>query len=247
MVEDEEETTGGSINIQKFKAGEVQDVVEYPAWMARVDFGSRVLPTDPCVIGDDQPDLIKILLLQMGVNLFNMCKQFHRNFCGTIESAWQHFQSNNKFRMDLDPKVPYLGEDDEGNLIAPTDEQMRELYRQVGNPRSREDVGEEGFVNAYYGSLIFKRLIIYVLECGYTTKDLQETYGGEQFEPLKKDDTPEEEIRKTLRACEALEAQSTFVRRVIAGAYGVNAVYFFRNVNYLNTVTLNPVDILCAS
>ena len=68
MVEDEEETTGGSINIQKFKAGEVQDVVEYPAWMARVDFGSRVLPTDPCMIGDAQPDLIKILLLQMGVN-----------------------------------------------------------------------------------------------------------------------------------------------------------------------------------
>ena len=32
----------------------------------------------------------------------------------------------------------------------------------------------------------------------------------------------------------------------MAGAYGVNAVYFFRNVNYPNTVTLNLVDILCA-
>ena len=32
----------------------------------------------------------------------------------------------------------------------------------------------------------------------------------------------------------------------MAGAYGVNAVYFFRNVNYLNTVTLDAVDIICA-
>ena len=44
---------------------------------------------------------------------------------------------------------------------------MRELYRQVGNPNSREDIGEDGFVNAYHGSLIFKRLVIYILECGY--------------------------------------------------------------------------------
>ena len=61
------------------------------------------------------------------------------------------FQVNKKFRIDLDPKVPYLGEDSDGNLIEPTDEQMKELYRQVGNPKSKEDIGEDGFVNAYHG------------------------------------------------------------------------------------------------
>ena len=49
-----------------------------------------------------------------------------------------------------------------------------------------------------------------------------------------------------MRARDALEMQSNFMRRVIAGAYGVNAVYFFRNVDYLNAITLNPVDIICA-
>ena len=44
----------------------------------------------------------------------------------------------------MDTKVPYLGEDDEGNRIEPTDEQMKELYRQVGNPNSKEDIGEQG-------------------------------------------------------------------------------------------------------
>ena len=89
--------------------------------------------------------------------------------------------------------------------------------------------------------------MIYLLECGYGGDDLREMFGGEQFEGLRKSDAPEEEeAKKTLRARESLEIQSTFIRRVLAGAYGVNAVYFFRNVNYLNTETLDAVDITCA-
>ena len=236
--QEEEEIQGGEFNLCKFKAGEMQDAVEYPAWMNRVVFGSKVLPTDPCMIGDAQPDLIKILLLQMGVNLHILIKHFHRNFCGKIETVWQHFQKNKTLRIDLDPKVPYLGEDDDGNLIETTDDHMKELYHRVGNPNCKEDIGEQGFVNAYHGSLIFKKLIIYLLECCYGSNDLRDMFGGEQFEGLKKTDTPEEEAKKTLRARDSLEIQATFIRRVLAGAYGVNAVYFFRNVNYLNTVTL---------
>ena len=57
--------------------------------------------------------------------------------------------------------------------IEPTDDQMGELYQQIGNPRSKDDLGEEGFVNAYHGSLVFKKLVTYVLECGYAFSDLQ--------------------------------------------------------------------------
>ena len=67
MSRKEEEIQGGEFNLRKFKAGEMQDAVEYPAWMSRVVFGSKVLPTDPCMIGESQPDLIKIFFLQIGV------------------------------------------------------------------------------------------------------------------------------------------------------------------------------------
>ena len=244
---EEEGAAGGDINIEEYEVDEAKDAnIEYPAWMNRVDFGSTVLPVEPCMIGDAQPELIKILLLQMGMNILKIYKQFHRSFCGTVESAWQHFQMNQRFRLDLDPKVPFLGEDDDGNLIEPSTEQMQELYHQIGKPESKDDVGEDGFINAYHGSLVFKKLIIYVLECGYAFSDLQNIFSEENMESLKKDDTTEEEARKSSVAREALDMQSTFVRRVIAGAYMVNAVYFFQNVDFQNTVTLNPVDILCA-
>ena len=243
----EEEADDATIDIEEYEAGEARNVhIAYPAWLNRVDFGSKVLPSEACAIGDAQPELIKILLLQIGNNILKIYKNFHRNFCENIEIGWKQFQRNPQFRLDLDPKVPYLGEDDDGQLIEPTDDQMRELYRQVGNPRSKDDLGEDGFVNAYHGSLIFKKLVTYVLECGYAISDLQSMFGDETIEPLTRADTAEEEMKKSTKARDSLDMQSTFVRRVIAGAYKVNAVYFFRNVDYQYSVTLNPVDIICA-
>ena len=244
---DDEETEGGEINIEEYEAGEAHDaVVEYPAWLKRVEFGSKVLPIEPCTIGDAQPELIKILLLQIGLHILRIYRIFQRNFCGSCETAWQHFQQNKKFRMDLDSKVPYLGEDENGELIEPTAQQMRELYHEVGRPDHKDDIEEEGFVNAYYGAIVLKRLVVYTLECGYTYEDLLNIFVDEDIEKLAKYDTSSDEMRKAANAREALDRQDTLVRRIIAGAYKVNAVYFFRNVDFQDTITLNPVDIVCA-
>ena len=243
----EKEEDIADIDIGEYEAGEARSVyVEYPTWLKRVEYGSKVLPSEACAIGDAQPELIKILLLQMGNNLLKIYRNFQRNFCEDTESGWQQFRRNPEFRLDLDPKVPYLGEDKDGNLIEPTDEDMKNLYQEIGNPQSKDDLGEDGFDNAYHGSLIFKKLITYVLECGYTMSDLQQLFSDEGIEHLLKRDNAEEEVRKSSRARENLDAQSQFVRRIIAGAYNVNAVYFFRNVDYQYSVTLSPVDILCA-
>ena len=244
---DDEETEGGEINIEEYEAGEAHDaVVEYPAWLKRIEFGSKVLPIEPCTIGDAQPELIKILLLQIGLHILRIYRIFQRNFCGNCETAWQHFQQNKKFRMDLDSKVPYLGEDENGELIEPTAQQMRELYHEVGRPDQKDDIGEEGFVNAYYGAIVLKRLVVYTLECGYTYEDLLNIFVDEDIEKLAKSDTSSDEMRKAANAREALDRQDTLVRRIIAGAYKVNAVYFFRNVDFQDTITLNHVDIVCA-
>ena len=244
---DDEETEGGEINIEEYEAGEAHDaVVEYPAWLKRIEFGSKVLPIEPCTIGDAQPELIKILLLQIGLHILRIYRIFQQNFCGNCETAWQHFQQNKKFRMDLDSKVPYLGEDENGELIEPTAQQMRELYHEVGRPDQKDDIGEEGFVNAYYGAIVLKRLVVYTLECGYTYEDLLNIFVDEDIEKLAKNDTSIDEMRKAANAREALDRQDTLVRRIIAGAYKVNAVYFFRNVDFQDTITLNPVDIVCA-
>ena len=240
-MQDDDENRG-------FRAGEVRHVhIAYPKWMKRIDYGSKVLPTEACVIGDAQPELIKILLLQMGSNLLRIHRHYCLNFCeNSIETAWQHFQTVNRFRFDLDPKVPYLGEDENGDLIEPTDDQMRELYENICDPEDKNNLGPDGFTCAYHGSLVYKKLITYILECGYTYADLQNALGDGTGDTMRKKDSAEEERKKSEHARMQLDDQANFVRRVIAGAYNVNAVYFFRNVEYQYSITLNPVDLLCA-
>ena len=214
----------------------------------RIDYGSKVLPIEACAIGDAQPELIKILLLQMGNNLLRIYRHYCLNFCeNSIGTAWQHFQKNNAYRFDLDPKVPYLGEDEFGDPKEPTEEQMRELYWNICNPADKNDLGPDGFTWAYYGSLVYKKLITYILEGGYTHTDIQNELGEGIGGTYGMKDTAEEEKKKSEEARIKIDGQAYFVRRIIAGAYGVNAVYFFRKVDYQNSITLNPVDILCAS
>ena len=92
---DDEEIEVDEINIEEYEAGEAHDaVIEYPKWLKRIEFGSKVLPIEPCTIGDAQPELIKILLLQIGLHIVRIYRLFQRNFCGDIETAWKHFQQN---------------------------------------------------------------------------------------------------------------------------------------------------------
>ena len=68
----------------------------------------------------------------------------------SVETSGRHgniFQQNQKFRMDLDSRTPYLGEDEKWwKLIEPTAQQMKELYKEIGRPNQKDDIGEEGFV-----------------------------------------------------------------------------------------------------
>ena len=85
---DEEETEGGEINIEEYEADEARDaVIEYPAWLKRIEFGSKVLPVEPCMIGDAQPELIKVLLLQIGLNILRIYEFPNGTF---VEPMKQH-------------------------------------------------------------------------------------------------------------------------------------------------------------
>ena len=232
------------MDVGKFEGGKVRDAMEFPKWMERVQFGSKIPPgLNSCILGDARPDLINLLLLAIGSNVAQILQNFHRNYCGPIEEIWRQFQPHGELRIDLDPKIPYLGVNDEGELIEPQEYHLRAQYQKVGIPAHADDLGEDGFIRSYRGSLNSKKLVIYVLECGYYTPDDFREIFSSRGQRLNPKDTKEDEEA----AHDQMEDQSIFMRRVIAGAFDVNAVYFFRNVNYANTVFHDPLDILCAT
>ena len=165
------------MDVGKFEGGKVRDAMEFPKWMERVQFGSKTPPgLNSCILGDARPDLINLLLLAIGSNVAQILQNFHRNYCGPIEEIWRQFQPHGELRIDLDPKIPYLGVNDEGELIEPQEYHLRAQYQKVGIPAHADDLGEDGFIRSYRGSLNSKKLVIYVLECGYYTPDLSVRY-----------------------------------------------------------------------
>ena len=95
---DDEETEGGEINIEEYEAGEAHDaVVEYPAWLKRIEFGSKVLPIEPCTSGDAQPELIKILLLQIGLHILRIESTESSNGI-SVETVKLHGNTSNRTR-----------------------------------------------------------------------------------------------------------------------------------------------------
>eukprot|EP00435_Cladocopium_sp_Y103_P058580 s290_g20.t1 len=86
------------------------------------------------------------------------------------------------------------------------------------------------------------------MECGYTPDDLKKHFGKSEDEQhqrkLSKETEKEEELAYKRAVGDMLE-QSRLMLRFIAGAFGANAVYFFRNQEYINTIYLTPIEILC--
>ena len=172
-TEEKEAADNEEMDIGKLKCSKVRDAMEFPKWMVRVQFGSETLPVNPCVLGDAQPDLINVLLLSPGSNLAHIIKNFRRNYCGPVEELWRQHQSHSDLRIDLDPKIPFLGEDERGNLIERDEHHLKVQYQRIGKPGQAGDLGEDGFIRSYRGSLIFKELATYVLEPGYTPDDFR--------------------------------------------------------------------------
>eukprot|EP00435_Cladocopium_sp_Y103_P054686 s449_g17.t2 len=219
----------------------------YPAWMRRVQFGSKVLPEEPCIVGDAQSELIHIMILMVANNLSAFLARHYSLFCERVGKLASAHREKPGERLDLDPKIPFLGVDQDGELIEPTDQQLEEHYENNMNKRSKSDQGVDGYVRSYHGSLVFKKLANYILECGYTAEDFKAHFALDDSmrRHFKKETATQEEAAYEL-ATTHLAEQSRFMRRIIAGAYDATAVYFFRNQQFINTIYLDPVDLLCA-
>eukprot|EP00435_Cladocopium_sp_Y103_P000766 s1825_g1.t1 len=115
----------------------VRDARDYPAWMRRIKFGSQVLPQEPCLVGDAQTELIHIIILMIANNLGTFLGRHHSLFCGDIGKLASAHNDKAQERFDLDPKIPFLGVDNNGELIEPNDEQLEQHYQDWMNKKTK--------------------------------------------------------------------------------------------------------------
>eukprot|EP00435_Cladocopium_sp_Y103_P007792 s835_g2.t1 len=120
-------------------------------------------------------------------------------------------------RLDLDPKIPFLGVDINGELIEPNDQQLEQHYQDWMNKKTKFDQGLDGYIRSYHGALVFKRLATYILECGYTAEEFKAHFAVDDTfrRKIRRETATEEEYAHEL-AVMNLQEQSRFMRRFIA-------------------------------
>eukprot|EP00435_Cladocopium_sp_Y103_P033986 s3204_g8.t1 len=221
----------------KFTTSGVRDAQHHPKWMKRIEFGSKVLPEAPCITGDAQSELIHIIILMMANNLAVFLQRHCGFWCEDVKKlASAHAAKDQMWRMDVDPKIPFLSKNENGDIIEPTDQQLEEHYDEHGNTETKHDLGKDGYVRSYHGSFIFKKLANYVLECGYTPEEYKNIFSSGSIRRKIATETIDDEEDAYQRATTDLAEQSRFMMRfIIAGAFNANAVCFFRNANSTST------------
>ena len=125
----------------------------------------------------------------------------------------EEMRSNKHGRMDLDGLVKYTGEDGDGNLLLPTDEEIEALFKEKGAPSKWSGgiplVGGrpiEMMRPVFQMYEVLQKILDFLINAGYTQQQM------EFLRPLSRAQNDEE--RRTLR-----EILSSFVQRALKGAY----------------------------
>ena len=131
-------------------------------------------------------------------------------------------RSNKHGRMDLDGLVKYTGEDGDGNLLMPTDEEIEEIFRQKGTPSKWSGdvklVGGRPIEMMRPVFLIYEELqkiLNFLINAGYTEDQLG------YLTPLSR--IQDDEERRVMRGL-----LSNFVQRALKrGVSQHNAIHLF--------------------
>eukprot|EP00435_Cladocopium_sp_Y103_P059119 s290_g21.t1 len=151
---DEEYAKRADSDQARYAASGAHDVVDvHHRWMERAQWGTKTPPVEPCIIGDAQSELI---LLMIANNVNSIYPRFYSLFCEGKKKLIDAFNKNDwNWRLDLDPKVPYLGEDQNGVPIEPTEQQLEECYNTYIKG-TKSDIGLDGYLLSYRGTFHMK-------------------------------------------------------------------------------------------
>ena len=161
-------------------------------------------------------------------------------------------------RHDLTGKWPDLGEDENGDLRDPTEDELWNFHQEEhwGKNAKRRDRARDDFEDfklAFEGAKILREIIKYFINCGWTTADVKRELGASQE---GKDmgvmrghypwGSPEYDKWRRV-AWEDMQHHSRVIKRAIAGAFNVGSYAYFRpEATFSSTKYLNPLAIVFA-
>ena len=208
-----------------------------PKWARNLETDTRKMPTQGLINIDMSEAAAHIFDNALANMILGMFKRYHQHrVLMSPKEYMEEMRSNKHGRMDLDGLVKYTGEDGDGNLLMPTDEEIEEIFRQKGTPSKWSGdvklVGGRPIEMMRPVFLIYEELqkiLNFLINAGYTEDQLG------YLTPLSR--IQDDEERRVMRGL-----LSNFVQRALKGVYPnmTQYTYFQSNVTDVEHIKVIP-------
>ena len=286
MKDDDDDVTMSGASKTKFDAEVKEDIIQgeeetfrmsdgtvltsstlvVPAWLKEWSLGTKTMPVEEANSLDFFPRAGEIIDGLIATWLYRSYKIYindlalrpRQSLIAQYTSDRADRRSRWALRRDLSGRWPDLGEDENGQLREPTDDELWYFQRDdhfSKDDRKRDKARDdfEDFKLALQGSRILRDITKYLVNCGWSHEEVRN-----ELKPSKegvdmgtfRGNYPwgSEEYEKWRRvAWEDMKKNSQFVRRAIAGTFNCNSCSYFRpEATFNNTKYINPLAIILA-
>ena len=123
VEKDEEDDTGD--------AQQAEESPKIPAWALNLDVGSRRLPVKGLINNDSSEGAAQLFDNAVVAKILGMYKYYYnQRVMMTPEEYQNKMTTSNVGRLDLDGICPYTGENDDGTLKRPSEEELDAMFKE---------------------------------------------------------------------------------------------------------------------
>ena len=208
---------------------ETEEPVKVPAWALNLEAGSKKIPVKGLINNDVSETAAHLFDNAIIAKIIAMYKFYYKQRVTMKPEEYHDVMTNGPLgRIDLDGFCPYTGEDEDGSLKRPSEDELNALFED----KAKEMKWSKG-VKLYNGRPkemlmdvvltleTFEKMMEYLVLAGYTPESMSFLI------PMTKQQNTAEE-NKVMR-----EKISDFLRRLLKGAYPDAEHYtYFRTGNH---------------
>ena len=197
-----------------------------PAWTKNLARGSKGLPGDGLVnndVSEAAAHLYDNAVMSKIIAMFRL--YYNQRVTLTPEEYYALMTATKRVRLDLDDFCPYTGEDQDGKLKRPTEQELDELFQEKGKKNSWSE-GEKMYSGRPRNMMmpviktleVYEKMMEFLVCAGYTPESLGFLM---PMTKMQGDAKEKQEMRVTI---------SNFLRRLMKGTFPEYESYtFFRS------------------
>eukprot|EP00435_Cladocopium_sp_Y103_P057086 s618_g19.t1 len=206
-----------------------------PTWATRYIPGSIIHCNDAASNEDPVDSTARVIDLMIVTHIKARYRMFFVYMVNAPAKTYVELVNNSGNLPEYDTYIPYVGDDEHGELREPTTEEHKAAFQKNAKNSLLGGRDIEMYLRGIEGNKIFCKIMKYLIQTGITPEFIAKKLS----DVADADDEDKPDIRREV---------TNFVRKMIAGAFAVKSYDYFRvtHPNREDHIHMDPVSLACA-